>query len=330
MKAHEHISSQPQLIDRFGRAHTYLRLSLTEFCNFRCRYCVDPHVSEQTNHHALLNASEIVQLASVFTELGIQKIRLTGGEPLIRKDVEEIIIRLSQLPVELALSTNGFLLPAYRETLKQVGLKKINLSLDSLRPERFRAITGVDACAKITHLIPELIADGVSLRLNCVMMKGVNDDEIIDLVKLTEHYPIRLRFIEFMPFTGNAWSKEKVLSTDDLIREIQKQYPLQKMQDEQHATDSAYFIPNFKGNIGFISTVSHPFCSSCNRIRVTADGKLKNCLFGADETDLRALIPFKNELIDAIRNSVMQKHAQYGGQSLSDHMLNRSMLHIGG
>lgn len=324
------------LKDTFNRAHNYLRISLTDVCNFRCQYCMpeDNHFLPPSH---LMNVEEIEKIANTFVRLGITKIRLTGGEPLVRKDAKEIIMNLSKLPVELTMTTNGVLIDKYIDVIQAADMRSINVSIDSLKPERFFQITRRNAFHPVWANVMKLIEIGIHVKLNVVVMKSINDDEVLDFVRLTKKYPLHVRFIEFMPFDGNRWQHEKVVPYQTLLNKIETTFSVLKLKDELYDTTKKYKVLNSEGTFAFITTMSQPFCSGCNRLRLTADGKMKNCLFSTSETDL--LTPLRNNKLieDIITQNVLAKKKQTGGQLLTmyeqievDKLINRPMVNIGG
>ncbi len=285
----------------------------------------------------LMQAAEIAAIAAVFVRLGVNKIRLTGGEPLVRKDAGDIIRRLATLPVQLSITTNGSRVQAFTGIFSEAGVRTVNISLDTLDPDRFRLLTRRDLFSQVMANIQLLLAQGFRVKLNMVVMRGINDGEITDFVEWTRTAPLEIRFIEFMPFSGNRWQHEKVFSMDEILSVIRNRYTVEKLPDAEHATDKRYGVAGFAGSFSIISTMSHPFCSSCNRLRLTADGKLKNCLFSRTETDL--LGPFREgmDIEPLIRETVWQKEKELGGQFNEDYehldasrLANRSMITIGG
>jgi cyclic pyranopterin phosphate synthase len=324
------------LIDTFNRKHTYLRISLTDVCNFRCQYCMPEDVHFMPSSK-LMSADEIDLLATRFVQLGITKIRLTGGEPLVRKDANQIITKLSKLPVELTMTTNGVLLDDYFSVFKEVGIRSINVSLDTLKPDRFFEITRRDAFERVWTNITSLVEMGIHVKLNVVVMKGINDIEILDFVQLTERYPLHVRFIEFMPFDGNRWNNERVLPYQELIVRVENKFSILKLKDEVHDTTKKYKVFGSQGTFAVITTMSQPFCSGCNRLRLTADGKMKNCLFSQHETDLLSALRKGEDVVELIRQDVLAKKKETGGQLLQAYeeidaskLINRSMVNIGG
>ncbi len=321
---------QYQLTDAFGRLHDYLRISLTDACNLRCNYCMPEMAFPVTPAKGLMQPDEIFSIARTFVDLGIRKIRLTGGEPLVRKDAAEIILKLSELPVELCISTNAVLVHNYIDVFRNSGIKSVNVSLDTLDEEQFLQITKRGDFNVIKQNIFHLLDNSFQVKLNCVVMKGINEDVIFDFAKLTEKYPLQVRFIEFMPFSGNSWKKDRVITESEMLDLLSNQYTLEKLTDLKNDTDKKYKIAGHTGSIGFISTVSNPFCEGCNRLRLTADGKLKNCLFSPGETDL--LNAYRNgiDLQNLIINNLKAKRKALGGRNDFENIENRSMVKIGG
>lgn len=284
-----------------------------------------------------MTATEIETIASVFIKEGIKKIRLTGGEPLVRKDAKEIIQRLSKYPVELAITTNGVFVHDFIETFKQAGLRSVNVSLDSLRKEKNREITQRDEFDKIYSNINLLLENDFHVKINVVVMKNVNDDEILDFVEWTKKFPVHVRFIEFMPFSGNQWSNEKVFSFKEILELISSKYKFIKLPNEKNDTAKKYFVPEHKGTFAVISTMSEPFCSGCNRLRLTTDGKMKNCLFSKGEVDILDALRNNKEILPLIKQCVADKAESLGGQFTAEYdetdasqIENRSMINIGG
>jgi molybdenum cofactor biosynthesis protein A len=318
------------LTDQLGRKHTYLRISLTDACNMRCSYCMPLSSYHGTKSNKLMNASEIFELAHIFVQHGVTKIRLTGGEPLLRKDFDEILEKLATLPVNIGLTTNGLLLDKHFEVLQKYGVKHINISLDSLDAEEFKRITHTGQLEKIMLHINHLLELKMQVKINLVMLKNVNEHAIIDFVNWTEKHALDVRFIEFMPFEKNDWNKEKVLDYQSVLSNLEKQFDIIKIEDEDNSTSRNYKVKGFKGNFGFITTVTNPFCESCNRLRLTADGKLRNCLFAKNETDL--LTPLRNgeNVLSLIQQNVMSKAAALGGMNDLHSNSERSMIQIGG
>jgi cyclic pyranopterin phosphate synthase len=325
------------LLDNFNRAHNYLRISLTNNCNMRCFYCMPEEDYEFTPSSQLMQAGEIETLAKTFVSLGVDKIRLTGGEPLVRKDFEVIIRSLSQLPVALTLTTNGVRLHEFLSLIKEAGIKSLNISLDTLDAEKFQLVTRRNNFERVWSNIHAAIDEGIHVKVNVVVMKGINDNEINDFIEWTKGTPVHVRFIEFMPFAGNRWNNKRVFTFKEMLEIIEREYSFIKLKDELNDTTKKYMVPGHAGTFAVISTMTVPFCGTCNRIRLTADGKLKNCLFAKEETDLLTALR-KGENIEAlIRQNILKKYASHGGQFTTDfeqihseEIQNRSMITIGG
>ena len=278
-----------QMQDTHGRMHSYLRISITENCNLRCTYCMPAEGIALTPKAHLMTTDEIISIAQTFVNLGVNKIRLTGGEPLVRKDAKDIIQRLGKLGVELTLTTNGILVHDFIDTFKEAGVHTLNVSIDSLQEDKFNQITRRNYFDKFWENLELLDANGFQLKLNVVVIKDFNDDEIIDFIEMTKDRNIQIRFIEFMPFDGNQWKKDKLVSYAEILSQVNDRYSVENVErltDKPNDTAKNHKITSYKGSFSVISSVTNPFCSTCNRIRLTADGKLKNCLFSNSETDL--------------------------------------------
>lgn len=332
-------SSAKNIIDSLGRVHDYLRISLTERCNLRCVYCMPEEGVMLRGNSAYMSKDEIVGLAEHFVKLGVKKIRLTGGEPLVRKDATEIILELSKLPVELAITTNGILIDKYIDTFFQAGLNSINVSLDTLKIDKFKALTRRNYFDKVISNINLLLKNDFHVKLNAVLIKGQNDDELFDFIEFTRSKSIHYRFIEFMPFDGNSWNWNKGVSYEEILKIASQKYgsDLIRLEDKKNDTSKNFKINGYLGTFAIISSVTNPFCDSCNRIRVTADGKLKNCLFSGSETDLLTAMRNGVDIEPMIIKSIWEKKAKRGGMNtfaeFSDpieYSKNRSMVSIGG
>lgn len=321
---------QNQLHDTFGRLHNYLRISLTDACNLRCTYCMPNEKVLVTPSSKMMSVDEIVAIATTFVKLGVNKIRLTGGEPLVRKDAKEIILKLSELPVELTISTNAVLVDEYIDVFKQANISSVNVSLDTLDADEFFAITKRGDFEKIKKNIFLLLANDFKVKVNMVVMKGVNEHAILDFINWTKDFKLDVRFIEFMPFSGNAWNREKVFSQQEMLNLISEKYSFVKLIDEPNDTAKKYTVPDHQGTFGFISTVTEPFCGTCNRLRLTADGKMKNCLFSEGETDLLSAYRNGVDIMPLIISNVMNKKEALGGRFDFEKIENRSMIKIGG
>ncbi|GAA0167788.1 hypothetical protein LIER_22646 [Lithospermum erythrorhizon] len=325
------------LIDSFGRLHTYLRISLTERCNLRCHYCMPAEGVDLTPGPQVLSQSEIVRLASLFVSSGVDKIRLTGGEPTIRKDIEEICLQLSNLKglKTLAMTTNGIVLAKKLPKLKECGLNLVNISLDTLVPAKFEFMTRRKGHERVMEAINTAVKLGYNpVKVNCVVMRGFNDDEICDFVELTRDRPINVRFIEFMPFDGNVWNVKKLVPYAEMLDKVGQQFPaLQRVQDHPTETAKNFKIDGHQGTVSFITSMTEHFCAGCNRLRLLADGNFKVCLFGPSEVSLRD--PLRSgadddQLKDIIGSAVKRKKASHAGMFDIAKTPNRPMIHIGG
>ncbi|TQD36289.1 GTP 3',8-cyclase MoaA [Haloflavibacter putidus] len=327
------------LTDNFGRKHTYLRISLTELCNLRCTYCMPAGGIQLSPKSHIMTYEEIYTIAKKFVENGVTKIRLTGGEPLVRKDAGLIMEKLASLPVELGITTNGVIIDRFIEQFKQLGINKINVSLDSLDAEKNKLITRRGYFTKVYNNIQLLLKEGYEVKLNCVFMKGLNEDEIINFIELTKHQKLQIRFIEFMPFDGNKWNMEKLVSLEEILKKVNENYSAEsflRLQDEPNDTAKNYRIKGYAGSFAVISSVTNPFCDSCNRIRLTANGQLKNCLFSTSESDLLTPLRAGKPIAPVIEKVVgVKKKIRNGMESLEKFKdpkshNNRSMIAIGG
>lgn len=325
------------LTDRFGRRHTYLRVSLTERCNLRCQYCMPAEGIDLSPRDQILTFEEIERLSRLFVGLGVEKIRLTGGEPLVRKNVEDIALRIGRIEGlrTLSLTTNGLLLTRYLPALMEAGLKQVNISLDTLREDRFREITRRPGLEKVLAAIHASLESGVpEVKINCVVMRDVNEDEVADFVELTRDLPVEVRFIEYMPFTGNGWEVDGFVSYEDTLARAMAVFPdLEPEELDPHGTARHYRVPGFAGKVGFIASMSAAFCSGCNRLRLTADGNLKVCLFGSAEVSLRDAMragASDDALVELIDAAVNRKKAAHAGMLNLPKLDNRPMILIGG
>ncbi|KAJ5994064.1 Molybdenum cofactor synthesis C-terminal [Penicillium sp. IBT 35674x] len=364
------------LTDTFNRQHDYLRISVTERCNLRCLYCMPEEGVELSPPARLLTSPEIVYLSSLFVSQGVTKIRLTGGEPTVRKDIVPLMQRIGQLREnglrELCLTTNGISLHRKLDPMVEAGLTGVNLSLDTLDPFQFQIMTrrkGFDAVMKSIDRILEMnkLGAGIKLKINCVVMRGMNDREILPFVELGRELPIEVRFIEYMPFDGNKWNQGKMFSYEEMLAVIREKYPsLEKVVGHKNDTSKTYMVPGFEGRVGFITSMTHNFCGTCNRLRITGDGNLKVCLFGNAEVSLRDIIRKENdgqpidedalkelrlletvqeaarlsdegglipererELLDIIGLAVKRKKEKHAGMGELENMKNRPMILIG-
>ncbi|XP_059145505.1 molybdenum cofactor biosynthesis protein 1-like [Physella acuta] len=326
------------LTDTFGRQHTYLRISLTERCNLRCQYCMPAEGVTLSPKDNILRTDEILQLSRLFVSQGITKIRLTGGEPLVRPDLQQIIEGLNELRSiglkNIGITTNAVTLARKLPDLKAAGLDQINLSLDTLVPAKFEFITRRRGFEKVIKSIEKALELGYNpLKINCVVMRGMNEDEICDFVAFTENKAVDVRFIEYMPFGGNKWNTQKFMSYQEMLDKIYTKWPtFAKLSDKPNDTSKAYKVPGFAGQVGFITSMSEHFCGSCNRLRITADGNLKVCLHGNSEVSLRDCLRQnlpEPELLEVIGAAVKRKKRQHAGMTNLSKMENRPMILIG-
>jgi len=325
------------IVDTYGRIHDYLRISLTDNCNLRCFYCMPDEHYDFAAAAQLMQVAEIETLAKLFVEQGVKKIRLTGGEPLVRKDAPRILEVLGKLPVELAMTTNGTRIHKMLPELMAANMSTINISLDTLQADKFFKITRRDLFQQVRHNIDLLLTLPVKVKINVVVMKGLNDDEILDFIAWTKDSPVEVRFIEFMPFSGNHWTSNQVFTLQDVLDVIKKNHVVIPVAHGLNDTAKSYHIPGHLGSFAVISTMSSPFCGSCNRMRLTADGKLKNCLFSTSETDLLSALRAGQEVLPLIHSCIQSKAKALGGQFSGvfkdidpDTIENRSMITIGG
>ncbi|PHH63580.1 hypothetical protein CDD81_5672 [Ophiocordyceps australis] len=319
------------LTDSFDRQHDYLRISVTERCNLRCLYCMPEEGVPLSPNKELLTTPEIILLSSLFVSEGVTKIRLTGGEPTVRRDILPLMRQIGSLRAhglkELCLTTNGISLHRKLDDMIESGLTGINLSLDTLDPWQFQIMTrrkGFDAVQKSIDRVLELKKLGaqVRLKINCVVMRGMNHDQILPFIELTRFKDIEVRFIEYMPFDGNKWNKGKMFSYAEMLDLIRTKYPdVQKIQDDQNDTSKTWQVPEFAGKVGFITSMTHNFCGTCNRLRITSDGNLKVCLFGNAEVSLRDILresnngePIEQEILQAVKWVEMQPQQEQNAQ----------------
>ena len=323
------------LKDGFNRVIDYLRISITDHCNLRCIYCMTDDVS-WVPHEEILRFEVIERPVALFVREGVRKIRITGGEPLMRKGLPEFIRRISGVEglYDLSLTTNGVFLKQFAAELKQAGLKRLNVSLDTLKPERYREITGLDFFRDVWEGIETARAVGLSpVKINIVAMKGRNDDEILDFARLTLESPYIVRFIEYMP-VSESWEGRDLLTIQRIQEKIESRYKLDPI-DGSHNNGPArvYKISGSKGEIGFISPMSNHFCGTCNRLRLTADGNLRPCLFSDVEVDIKKLLRSGGEdadLLKCLYEALSLKPERHNMQTISAPKCHRGMWSIGG
>jgi GTP 3',8-cyclase len=329
---------RPQLGDGHGRDIGDVRVSVTDRCNFRCQYCMPADGLPWLEREALLTYEEITRLIALLSEMGVHDVRLTGGEPLVRKELWRLVEMLSGVPGvhDLSLTTNGYLLTRQVDDLVRAGLKRINVSLDALAPDRFFQLTRRNSLAQVLEGLeaaqrhPELRP----IKINVVALKDFTEDEVVRFAEFARTQPYEVRFIEFMPLDADqAWNRDRVLPNETIRELIHAAYPLEPLRRERHATARRWRFADGKGEIGFISPVSEPFCGDCNRIRITAEGMLRTCLFSLGETDLRE--PLRSgadddELERIIRDAVWRKELKHHINDPGFVQPPRTMSRIGG
>ncbi len=290
--------------DKFGRKIEYLRLSVTDLCNLRCIYCMDADGVEKKKHSEILSIEDLTEIAQISYSLGIRKIRLTGGEPLVRRGILQLCesIRAISDEIELSITTNGTLLPTMAKELNSAGVDRLNISLDTLDPKRFRQITRTGSLQQTLDGIKAALDVGFqALKINTVLLGGINDGEIFDFIRLTEELPVQIRFIELMPIgVVKDWDKKRFMTV-----ELIESYLRHAARLNVDGVARVYQLPGHKGTVGLITPMSNCFCDSCNKIRVTADGKLKACLHSKSEVELRGL--HGDALCSAIKQAVYNK-----------------------
>ncbi len=324
------------LRDPQGRPLDYLRLAVTDRCNLRCRYCMPAEGITQVDHQDVLTIEEMQRLGAIFTGLGVRKIRLTGGEPLVRKGLIGLVAGLHSLPTqpEVLLTTNGLLLADKLDELHEAGIRRINLSLDSLDPDNWNRITRRSGHDKVLKAIDNVLEKGMGLKVNVVVLPGLNEHEVQDFVALTRDRKLSIRFIEPMPFDGAGKPLAATISGEEILALIRPKFQLQPVDNTPGAVDTLYTIDGHQGMIGIIEGHSRTFCGSCRRLRLDARGRLRTCLYGKPQVDLRALIRAgvaDTEIIAAVRSAVSQRLVD-GIAAEQDSRINglESMAIIGG
>ena len=286
------------MIDTYGRQHTYLRISVTDRCNLRCVYCLPEENIEWKPRKELLTFDEILRVSAVAVRMGVNKIRVTGGEPLVRNGIEELLAGLKELPglETLAVTTNAVLLSRKFNQVRS-SVDAFNISLDTFRRDRFHSLTGRDKLPDVLNGIDKVLDAGYNnLKINAVVMRGVNLDELLDFARFTEDRPVTVRFIEFMPFSGNAWSQGRLVNLVEILQTLESEYSLERIPDGISPISRDYRLVNRhtgmtnRGKIGVIASMSEPFCDSCSRLRLTAEGKMMPCLHSPLEFDLRKIL----------------------------------------
>lgn len=280
--------------DKFDRTITTLRLSVTDRCDLRCHYCMPLEGIQQVPHEDILTFEELVHVVRVAADLGITRVRLTGGEPLVRKGIVDLVEMLNRIPGldDLAMTTNGQQLARYAEPLAEAGLQRVNISLDTLEPKAYRALTRGGRVEAVLGGLDSALAAGLEVKLNCVLLKGINEKQVLLLIGLSRTKDVQLRFIEQMPLDGGeGWRRDQVLETQEVLKMLQKVgYTATRLGPEPEGVANLYALSPGNLKLGLISPVSEPFCDSCNRLRLSASGKLYGCLFGSGELDLRTIL----------------------------------------
>jgi len=325
------------LRDALGRVVDDLRISVTDRCNFRCVYCMPEEGMTWLPRDEVLSFEELTRLARIFVAAGTRTIRLTGGEPLVRRELPALVRMLHGLhpELDLTLTTNGFLLRRDAQALADAGLRRVNVSLDSLRAERFARITRRDCLNTVLDGIEAARDAGLTpVKVNCVVVRGFNDDEALDFARMAREQGVHVRFIEFMPLDASGeWGRDSVVPGDELLEAVETEFPMQPREAGHDPSSRLAFADGTPGELGFINSVSQPFCSRCNRVRITADGQLRTCLFSVTETDLRT--PLRGgatdvELEAIIRDAVWHKEPGHRINEPDFVRPARSMSQIGG
>ena len=334
-------SNNAVLRDSYGRPIRDLRVSLTDRCNFRCFYCLPHGEPPIAPKEQMLSYEEIDYVCEIFVALGIEKLRLTGGEPMLRRDIETIISKLSRLKAsglkDLALTTNGYYLPDRAHSLKAAGLDRVTISLDSLKRDVFKRMTGVDVLDKVLAGIAAAKQAGLEpIKINAVIVRGHNEDEVADFAAFAREYDVKMRFIEFMPLdSGHEWAREDVVSGKEIRDRINERFPLVRVEVARGSdTSSRYrFADGAPGEIGIIAPVTEPFCGACSRIRLTADGQIRTCLFSTVEHSLRDVVrsgASREEIVDYIHSVIMKKEPRHFINDPGFVTPSRTMSFIGG
>ena len=326
------------LTDAHGREITDLRVSVTDRCNFRCRYCMPAEGMDWLDRSEILSFEEIERIVALFVGLGIRDVRLTGGEPLARRDFPQLVSMLAGIEGirDLSMTTNGYLLRRHALALVEAGIMRVNVSVDSLVRDRFHEVTRRDALQEVLRGLEAIAAfeQVTPIKVNAVAMKDFTEDEVLRFCEMARTTPYQVRFIEFMPLDADrTWTADAVLTGADVRRLIRKRWAIGEVPREPHATARVFRFADGGGEVGFISPISEPFCASCNRIRLTAEGKLRTCLFSVHETDLRELLrggASDPELEDAIREAVWRKELKHEVNEPGFRPPPRSMSAIGG
>jgi cyclic pyranopterin phosphate synthase len=324
------------LLDGHGRRIGDLRVSVTDRCNFRCQYCMPAEGLPWLERDDVLHFEEIERLVALLASMGVGDVRLTGGEPLVRRDFPTLVEMLAPLVEDLSITTNGYLLERDAEALVRAGATRFNVSIDSLQRDRFFEMTRRDALPRVLRGLEVLAGfpEAHPIKVNAVAMRGFTEHEVLPFASFAREHPYEVRFIEFMPLDADhAWKADSVLPGSEIRAIIEQRWPLEPVEREPHATARVYRFADGRGSIGFINPVSEPFCGDCNRIRLTADGRLRTCLFSLNETDLRG--PLREgaddaELEQIIRDAVWRKELKHHVNEPGFVQPARTMSAIGG
>ncbi|MEY4492883.1 MAG: hypothetical protein RL355_232 [Actinomycetota bacterium] len=331
-----------QLIDTYGRVHRDLRVSLTDRCNLRCNYCLPEEFSDWLPNEKLLTTDELIRVIQVAVNCGITEVRLTGGEPLLRPDIVEIVSQISQLEnaPQLSLTTNGIKLSSLAQQLKDAGLSRINVSLDTLRPERFNELTHRDRFDDVQKGLKAAKDSGLApIKINSVLMPGINDDEAAELLQWALDEGFHLRFIEQMPLdAGGIWNRAQMVTADDIFNKLEKSFTLTPVGARGSAPAEDFLVNGGPAKVGIIASVTRPFCGDCDRLRLTSDGQIRSCLFARSETDLRSILRDKSISSDELNQKIVKLFGQTVADKLPGHGINnpdfiqpsRPMSAIGG
>jgi len=328
------------LVDRFGRTHRDLRVSLTDRCSLRCTYCMPAEGVEWLAKSSILTTDEIVRVARVLARLGIVEVRLTGGEPLLRADVVDVVSRIAAIegesgPLEVSMTTNGIRLPQLAAPLRAAGLRRVNVSIDTLRSDRFAALTRRDRLGDVLRGIDAARRVGFSpLKLNAVPMRGVNDDELVDLVQFAVDHGAQMRFIEQMPLdAGHIWDRHTMVDSAEILETLSSRFTLAEAGERGASPAQEYLVDGGPTTVGVIASVTAPFCGACDRVRLTADGQIRNCLFAREESDLLPLLrgdAGDGDIADLLRRNIAGKRAGHGIDDPGFLQPQRPMSSIGG
>ena len=337
------LSNLPVLSDKHGRFHNYLRMSLTERCNLRCVYCMPEEGIELTPKSQLLTTDQYINLARTFVKCGVDKIRLTGGEPSIYKDIKRVVRELGEMKSnglkKLSMTSNGIVLHRYLDEFKESGLDSLNISLDTLVAPKFELFARRPGFNQVMKSIDKAIYLNYKLKVNTVMMNGKNDDELLNFVEWVKDKPINIRFIEYMPFDNNKWQYSKMFTYKDMMNKIEEKYgKLIRCDDHYNETAKNYTLNGFVGSVSFITSMTDNFCGGCNRIRMLSTGQLKWCLFDPKMVSLKEYMSEsgvlntedEERLIEVISENIKNKHRKHGGYEKISKTKNLEMIRMGG